>query len=346
MKKLLPITEPIIKAYPDYVYPLSVLMNHTETKAWLYCNFLQLYFLPADSASSLRYYYTDINNRLWNVRNPLLNYQVIHKEMLDRYNIDSIDFIIDSLNSGYYLYLYLDEYYLPNRISYKREHYIHTTFFYGYDNEEKKLYSYGYDDTRHFVYETLDFDLVKQAYDGCEKAKFEDLDMIYLFQYNKQGALYEFDMKSLIRQIREFLNSTKSSDYYDNCFNSRESMFFGMDALRQFREYFIHANQEQIFHYNKNIYILWEYVLLMNKRIEYLIHQDYLASDSACVEQFITLEGKYKSLISTYIKYIEVRSEKLQQKILTIYDNNMEKLQQALQLLLGDLEVKQSASTV
>ncbi|WP_455714505.1 hypothetical protein [Anaerosporobacter sp.] len=339
MKKILPITEPVINAYPDYVYPLSVLMNHEETKAWLYCNFIQLYFLPSDSASSLRYYYTDINNRLWNTRNPLMNYQVIHKEILARYKVDIIDFIIDSLDSGNYLYLYLDEYYIPNRISYKREHYIHTTFFYGYDKEEKKLCTYGYDNTRHFIYETLDFDLVKEAYYGCKKAEFEDLDMIYLLRYNEQGSPYEFDIQSLIRQIKEFLNSTRSSDHYDNCFNKRENMYFGMEALRQFREYFIQANDEQIFHCNKNIYLLWEYVLLMNKRIEYLIQQGYLVSDSACIELFTTLEGKYKSLISTYIKYIEVRGEKLQQKILTSYDTNMEILQQAMELLLSEVEM-------
>lgn len=338
MKNILKITDSPIKGYPDYAYALSVVMNKPENEAWLYCNYLQLYFLPSDVASSMRYYYTDTNNRLWNTRNPLLDYQLVLRDMLKKYNIDIIDFIIDSIDSGFYLYLYLDEYFIENRIAYKKERYPHTTFFYGYDTEKEVLYSFGYDSSRHLSYETLSFDVVRKAYEELQEGKYHDDNLIYLFCYNETGSPYHFDINSVIRQLTEFVDSVESSYHYDNCFNRREEMFFGMEALEKFKEYLCKANELETFQYYKNFFMLWEYVDLMNKRIDYMIKEGYLQESTKSKEIFQQLEMKYKALINMYIKYISTQSDSVFEKILTRYDENKELLEKGLKTLLEELK--------
>ena len=64
--------------------------------------------------------------------------------MMAEIGIDIIDYICKAIYNKHYVRVYLDEFYLPYRSEYKRIHYIHENFFFGYDQVEKKLHGLAY----------------------------------------------------------------------------------------------------------------------------------------------------------------------------------------------------------
>ena len=89
---------------------------------------------------------------------PLNKFQIRGKIM----NIT--EFIISALRSGNYVYVKVNEFYLPHRISYKKEMFVHDILVYGVDNSNKLFYTYGYDDTKKLNHTTHTFDEIEKSY--------------------------------------------------------------------------------------------------------------------------------------------------------------------------------------
>lgn len=304
MKKILKITHPPIVGYPDYAYPLSIVLNEVDNNAWLFCNFIQLYYTTGDEDNSINYYYTDTNNRMWDARNPLLDYQTIHKDTLKTFNINIIDFFIKLIDMGYYCYTYFDEYYLIFSPAYKQVHFTHVSFIYGYDLENKKFYLAGYDKSYKYSYNEVDFDMIKEAYDLCERDYYDDKNTIYLMIYSNKSSKYEFNINVVLEQLNEYLYSINTSERYNLCFNPRPNLVFGIKAVEELINKIdrLIDNQEMRFSI-KPFYILVEHKKLMNLRINYLIEQGYLNPECSSKKMFIELEHEYLLVQNMAVKY-------------------------------------------
>lgn len=304
MKNVLKISEPIIKGYPDYGYQLTVVQNDPELDNWIYCNYIQLYYNPKDEENLVRYYYADVNGRTWNTRNPTLEYQTIHKDVLQTLNIGIIDFLIKMIDLGYYCYLYIDEYYLPHSPAYNQFHIYHVNFIYGYDTDEKKLYLAGYDKTFLYSYNTVDFDIFETSYNLCPREEYEDRNTIYLYYICPTKQSYQFDIATMLEQIKEYLYCKNSQRRFDTCFNVVPWYSFGLDCLSKVKEYLDEQiDSSDIKFNNKPYFIFWEHKNLMISRIDFLIKRGYLKEDCQSKVLFEELKQFYLKILNMAIKY-------------------------------------------
>lgn len=129
-RRILDLTMPDITAYPIYANPIAIMQCHAETCEWLLSNFIQI----CSNQAALNYY--DFNYKYC----FFLNVQKIKKKVLEKWGIDIIRFILNSISDGYYVYMlvkrkYIDAYYFQDE-----DEYAHNILLYGYDMAEKIFY--------------------------------------------------------------------------------------------------------------------------------------------------------------------------------------------------------------
>lgn len=310
MEKILKVTNPPINCYPDFAYPLSIILNEEESEDWFFSNFIQIFYSKGEKVSPVNFYYSDLNNRTWDTRFPPLDYQVILKDTVNHFNIDIIDFVKYAIDSHNYCYIYVDEFYLPNSITYKKNHFIHTEFIYGYNDELNVLFMSGYDKSYQFRYYTHSYDNFRNAYNFCARDYYDDKNNIYMLRYNYQGIPYLFDMNSIYRQTIEYINSIDSSIKYNNCFNPKSDMIYGMKVIDQIVED-IKIKKVNV----KCLCILREHKTLMELRLKYMLRKKYIDNDWGCVERFALLEKEYQKMVNWIIKYKMTSNDSLLYKL-------------------------------
>ena len=137
MRKSLPISVPLSSTYMVPAAEFAVLQSYENGMNYITNRYSQLYLFEdiikresMDLGLSLQTDPFDFN--------PCFHATKI--EMQFEYIIkDFIDFIIDSINHGNYVYTYryIDEYYIKDTASYNQYHVIHMFVIYGYDIERK-----------------------------------------------------------------------------------------------------------------------------------------------------------------------------------------------------------------
>lgn len=324
-KKILKLAELPVNCYPDYAYPLSVILNEDKSLDWFYSNFIQIYHTKDMKTSPVNFYYSDLNNRLWDTRFPLLDYQTIHKDTIDKLGIDIIDFIKTIIDTENYCYLYLDEYYLPTSAAYGKVHFAHVQFVYGYDADKSVLFMAGYDKSRHYNYYTNKFEHIRNAYLLCERDFYNDKNNIYIFKYNYQGSPYHFDMKAVYTQTIEYLESKDSSVKYNNCFNSRTGMTFGIHVISRIKDDMDKYKENVIgmeYIDERPFCIMREQKTLMVLRLQYMMDKRYILKDSGCTALFQKLEKEYNILLSLCLKLEIKRDMKVLEKVKVKLEQN------------------------
>lgn len=105
--KILTMTPPFITSYPNHANILSVISHDDETIPWLLNSYIQLE-APKMLTNGLRMdYYTSV---LWKTC-PWVYYQRMSRELILRKWDSIVDFIVDCIDLGYYVYFLIDTYY-------------------------------------------------------------------------------------------------------------------------------------------------------------------------------------------------------------------------------------------
>jgi hypothetical protein len=338
--KVLKITDPPIKGYPDYAYPLTVALNYEWAWEWLYCNFIQLYFNENDRYNPVRFYYANLNGTIWNVKNPLLFYQAIQRDTLALFGNNIIKLIIDSIDLDNYVMMYVDEYYIQDRWAYQNHHFHHLIFIYGYDMDNECFYTAGYDKNMNYSYITISFGEIEQAYINNQRDYYEhDSDHIFLVKINDRDNLYQFNLLTLIGQLHEYRYSQDSSLRYNLGSNNIPGLYFGMDIYLHLKTYFdaIHTNNWD-WNTIKPLFILWEHKKLMVSRIAYLQEKGYLEKAGKYLVFYEEATEKMFSIKCMFLKYKKTKARSTLDKVICFMDDLADKEKCILEEMINDLE--------
>ena len=129
----------------------------------------------------------------------------------------------------YYIYLCVNEKYIPNRIAHNKINYSHDIYIYGFNDFENCFYTMGYDETFNF---------------STQKIKFKDLYLAYsrrfpnfcCFSFKlKDGFIFEQNnFNQLLFEIYRYLNP-RSKYYGINIFNYLISFYNQRLDMRNFK---------------------------------------------------------------------------------------------------------------
>lgn len=124
MQVLLPLKEPFTKTFPKDANAVSILLNYEQSYPWLMNNFIQL---TSWGHQYLDYY--DFHYRYC----PLIKYQRIMRDIVDRTGMGFSDFIRASIDKGYYAIVPV----ITNNIASYDFEGVHDMLVYGYEDKKK-----------------------------------------------------------------------------------------------------------------------------------------------------------------------------------------------------------------
>lgn len=117
-----------ISAYMHWSLPLSVVLAHEISRGWFMERFIQIYAMYFDNPGyDQNYLWVDFYEYKQIFHNPILFAHDASLCFNDLDSIDMVDYIISKINIGYYLMVFLDEYYLPGKRCYQQRHFVHPS---------------------------------------------------------------------------------------------------------------------------------------------------------------------------------------------------------------------------
>lgn len=276
-KKILSIGNPIIKYNQDYAFLTSTMHSDISFHNWLLSNAIQVYYVPENRGCNLTLFYLGIEpNPINNI--PLFDHQIVKMDFLKKSSMTLIEFTELMIKENYYVTNTLDEYYIETRFSYQKKHFEHGILIYGFDSQSEQIFTAGYDNSSHFQCSSIPYNIYNLAFRSTKRNS-----RISCFRRNDK--YYEVDKKLIKQLLNELINSYNTSLHYRALQNPLTDCYWGMNAFRQI------VNSNDI----RNFSMLYEYILLMAKRVSYFGLEDL-------EEQLNKLSEKARIVINLTIK--------------------------------------------
>lgn len=238
---------------------------------WYFSNFVQLYCNSTEEIVgwmlSMDYY--NLPNRNYNTQyaNQFLEYQ--HEDYADAISgFGSVsEYVKWKLRCGKYVELWLDEFYIRGRASFRKKHYEHGNLIFGY--EEDKLLMLGYGSrAEQGELDTAEFDaaLNLKRYEG----------KICSISYHPNSTPFAFCPAKFKEMLYEYLHGIDSSIHTANLLTMKKGIYG-----RKIYD-FLTETEKGVTLLLKDIrvgYLICEHNRVMRQRIRFLIRRGYIGEE-------------------------------------------------------------------
>jgi hypothetical protein len=299
----LPLEISPINYFLRFSIPLSIACLNENAISWIYSAFIQ--FKCTKKKRSINIYSYHI---------PFLKKKLKCFITTNLFNEQKfLDKIINWLNNGYYLSFKIDQYYMPNRYSYRRNHYLHREYIIGYNLKKQEFIVIGYTNDGHIQKTKMSFEQLKNS------IKFnlnKRLLLVYLTKL-KPNVEKKFDYVLLYHGIKNYYESKLSIIFRLKAQGSallfRDVPIFkcyGMDTHFYLKKaiYDISVGKESSRGILINVCAYWEIKKLMVCRLEYMYKNNYfLCSDNEkvlqLIDEFKFIENEFSVYKNLLLKY-------------------------------------------
>lgn len=270
MKRILPLCHPDVHGYTYHAFPLSILLTRQESRTWFYNQYIQLMSGTNEDFRYFTDFYTPTVENTSLVYSPLLVTQSSYRHQVDGY-WKIIEYIVMNIEKGYYVYLFVDEFYIPGRTLYNSTHVTHDILIHGYDHENRLLYVSGFNKSVVYGQWTIPYDDLVKGYHMADISGFKN--MIVRMKYND---LFQ-DFNSLFpiyESITDFLQSRNSSERFrEVCPPLDTDYVFGLNIYENLISYLAEV---LLGNYTLNVmpfHIIFEHKRVMCDRLRFLMEK-------------------------------------------------------------------------
>lgn len=258
----LKVVTPSIKSYQFIAFPLSIIEQYNESKKWLYNNFIQLaYDKNKNSPVPFCFYMFDYTI------NPYLDVIKLTRGIRSLVDFNIIKFAEKAIENEYYLYLNVDEYFIPNRRSYNHQHLSHDILVYGFDKKRQVLKVLGYDKYMRFASSEVPYDEFMNAFTNLDKIK-NDCEQICLFKTKIEQ--YEVNGDIIKERLIDYVESKNTSQQYADLKVPWERSY-GLSTYDSITADLVDVKRNPLKKIDpRNTLIILEHKKLMKERAEYL----------------------------------------------------------------------------
>lgn len=203
MQKSLLLDTPPSETYQCTSFFIAILIAHPSTQNYYYNNFINL--KCRNSSEPLGTELTYITNH-WEYIRPYDFAQI------DEYNLKNIPrnqlvpFLKKCIDNNKYLLLYMiDDYYLSYSASYKRRHFIHDTYIYGYDNDYFLVQAYSNENLHQ----------LRVSANEIEESLYNistDLDVTFKTLHIDDSKKVELNLHTMYTEFNNYLNGVAPND--------------------------------------------------------------------------------------------------------------------------------------
>ena len=293
-----------LKSYPNVAYLSMAISNCEQSKNEL-----------ADRLYSLCYEPRECYDRGYLVRyKPGVTFDSYESlKCLDCGNFSNFDFKNDReldknlrkyLNEGYYLALKLNNYYLPERRSYKVKHYDHFEMIIGYDSFRRKYLLGGYNGD--FVLSRVAKNDLFSSFRNSEKDQMHGV--LKYFKLKQNSCVYEFQNS----RKKLLFYRTGNLSYLRNCEIGNEKFEYtdilGMNIYSRLKELIL--NDPNLCKDRLVFYIFWEHKFLMMRRFRNLQGTEELRIYSDEIREYETIVKKAMQIRILQFENLKTRTPK------------------------------------
>lgn len=298
---------PPIIGYLHHAYHLSIAQEHPDFQDWFNCNYIQMKYYSA--RGWLNFYSLDI---LYNYY-PLLDLEVLSNRTIKSCKIDIIEFIVNCIDNGYYVWLYLDEYYDPGKKNYKEVHHKHEYLLYGY-NDKSELHTVGFNNQSVYAFYEIGFDNFLTAYNSIEE-NFE----IKMLRPNIKNS-YEFDVFNTKDILDDYINSRDTSIRNRMFGTTSSDIVYGLDIYKHMRINLEDPKNSNLRYDIRPLHIMWEHKKCMTSRIKFLYEKNHINNYKFLYSEYEKIEERVLSLRNLQLKFIVTGKEDLIKKLTNSFD--------------------------
>ncbi|WP_051033578.1 non-ribosomal peptide synthetase [Acetivibrio cellulolyticus] len=214
---------------------------------------------------------------------------------------DITAYVIDKINSGYYVIINVDEYYIPEKLAYKKKHYVHHSLVYGYDNSERKFKAIGFNSEQMFAKMNFDYDLFSQAFESGKlyykgSAPWAETNAIELLRTKDFMQEYPFSVERFRTSLEEYVTSKEDfrivfDQRFDQYYLGPEQLKYGMNVYEGVIEH-LHALMEgKITIDYRAVHLMFEHKKSVYTRLQ------YVKSKYAGLNGFEELANEYQKIV-------------------------------------------------
>lgn len=309
----------------DAYIRVELFFGDNQYRAWKNMNYLQLFFNELDSNTVYLDYFMYPRkgwDASYNCMSHFLDTEYIDCSCLDEEKI--IKYVIDSINSDYYLNISFDEFYIEGKHSYNRMHFEHYNLVYGYDDDTRLFYLFGYRGGGKLAKTTVSYDNFLKAYGKNNVVR-------YKLCYN--SVVYKFNIAYVKQVLNEYLNSLNSSTRFSGIMTQRDGTY-GLSIFKAIKE----KGRSLLVNDHRISYLLCEHCRIMKERLEYLQEYGYTDASSADIlaekcADMLNYANLLKNLVVKH--YVKPQYE---DDIFVCFDNLYEKELSFYRLLLQSIK--------
>lgn len=294
-KELKVVIQRDITTYLHRSLPLCVVLAYDKYLPWYYSNFIQI-FSFTDESGYVELNYLEPRDCCSEIVDMVcLGYHLLKREE----NI--IDFIIEKINMGYYLIINVDEYYLPNKGDYKKNHFVHPSLIYGYDNKIEQLLGIGFDKGRLFSEITFDYSQFSEAYEEGKihyknYAPWCGWSAIQLMRPKSFEEEFPFSIDRFLKELKNYLFSIGDSIRMYSFEYNEKQVEFGFQVYDVLIRNLENLLQGKLTIDYRALHLLSEHKKCMYDRLGYVISKNKLS-------------GRVTKLHTEYMKVVELSNE-------------------------------------
>jgi len=309
-------TDPEIRVYQHHAYTLGIILQEEKNYFWLYNNYIQLIYSREGGNGTFNF------NMVFAPYQPVLIRNRLDEKLLNSLNIDRLEYITIAINEGKYVYATVDEYYIPNRIFYQKQHYQHDIMILGVDESKKTFTVIGYDDKKQ--YSTREISEVSLRNSNPQNIELLELNNKYKFR---------LDIPFIVVQIGQYLNVLPNYVLGDQYF---EDTKFGVEACYQLLKTYEKSLDELERCEVNQVYLLMEHKKCMYMRMKY-IFEIFELNESKLLEDYDKVIKAANVLVDLVLKYNMCLNPKIVPRIKNLFLDIIEKDQVIITILYNIL---------
>ncbi|AEY67383.1 hypothetical protein [Clostridium sp. BNL1100] len=330
VKMQLKINQPPIVCYLHHAYPLTSAMHHEDFNSWFFSNYIQLEYRRQSKELNFFTYIICGNS----VFIPILDYKILDLEFIFKNKIDIIEFIKNSIENGYYVTTYTDEFFIPERTAYKNDHFRHDIMIYGFDLNKKIFNVIGYNDKNDYATSSVEFSDFEKAYLNSIN-KQNDLILFKPKDNRSYEPSFTFDIENVKSLLYDYVFSQNSSHRLRTIGNPKEDFTYGIEVYNELMDCYrwaIDIDKEVCD--IRQPHLLYEHKKTMADRIHYLVAKKYLKREYDFASTYTELKIISLKIRNMIIKYNIVNDKSLINRSIEILQNMFEKEKKTAQDLL------------
>jgi hypothetical protein len=258
--KELPLVDPIAFGFHFYAFPLAIIGTEARSRDWILSNYIHLAYNEApDSPIAFCFYFYDY------AISPWLEVVRADRSWLGSTGVNPVKFCRDAVDAGYYVYLNLDDYYVPSRPGFGVRSGSHDILLCGLNDEEQTFSTFAFTKEDVIRRSTISFEQLKLGYHSLDVVT-NHCHQVYLYQL-KPDTSYDFNFRLVRQSFEDYLNGANVSIPFE-MFQAAWTRRYGIDCYRPLQRYladYVDGKDDYNIH---SLHVLWEHKRLMRLRLE------------------------------------------------------------------------------